>query len=292
MRFAATGTSGQVVAALKERAPEGSEIVAIGRPTLDLADVSTIAPALAALQPDVLISAAAYTAVDKAEKDEEAACAINGVGAGEVARVAAELGVPIIHLSTDYVFDGYKNTPYIETDATNPLGAYGRSKLLGERLVQQYALDHVILRTAWIYSPFGANFVKTMLHIARERDEIRVVADQFGNPTSALDIADAILGIAENLVTHPANKLLRGIFHMTGTGEASWAEFAAKIFETSLEFGGPSAKVIPIPGLEYKTPALRPSNSRLDCAKLAHVHGAALPHWTQSTRELISRLTK
>lgn len=290
MRIAVTGKTGQVVSALLERAGSGVEVIALGRPELDLADPATIEPAIRAARPDVVVSAAAYTAVDKAEGDADAAFAINATGPGEVARVAAALGVPLIHISTDYVFDGSKSAPYVEGDPVAPLGVYGASKEAGERAVLAAHPQAVILRTAWVYSPFGANFVKTMLRLAETRPELGVVADQIGNPTSALDIADGVLKVAANLL---ADRLApRGIFHMTGSGEASWADFAEAIFAASAGVGGPSAKVNHIGTKDYPTPAARPANSRLDCAALQAAHGVRLPDWRASTAQVVARLVK
>ena len=173
----------------------------------------------------MIVNAAAYTAVDKAEAEEAVATHVNGDGAGHVAEAAARLRVPLLHLSTDYVFDGVLDRPYREDDPTAPAGAYGRSKLAGEKLVAERCEDSVILRTAWVYSPFGANFVRTMLRLNETRDEVGVVADQRGNPTSALDIADALIAIAAR-VKDDSSPALRGVFHMTGSGEATWADFA------------------------------------------------------------------
>lgn len=276
---------------LAERAPiHGTTVTLLGRPLLDLADPSGIEDIIAEAKGDVIVNAAAYTAVDKAESEPDLADAINGIGTGAVAGAAAAMKIPVIHLSTDYVFDGTSNRPYLETDEPSPLGAYGRSKLLGEEAVADASANHAILRTAWIYSPFGKNFVKTMLRLARERDEIAVVADQHGSPTSALDIADGIIAVARNLLAHPRKQDLRGIFHMTGSGSASWAEFAAEIFALSARFGGPRARVRPISTVEYPTPAKRPANSRLDCTKLAEVHGVTLPPWRVSLEPCVKRL--
>ncbi|WP_072866477.1 dTDP-4-dehydrorhamnose reductase [Devosia limi] len=294
MRLAVTGTSGQLASSLIEvGANAGVEIIPIGRPQLDLAGSSEgIAAALAAAAPDIIVSAAAYTAVDRAETERDLAFAINATGAGAVAAAAAMLGVPVIHISTDYVFDGRKPTPYLETDPTGPLGVYGASKLAGEQAVAAATPNHAILRTAWVYSPFGNNFLRTMLRLAGERDELRVVADQYGNPTSALDLAAAILVVARNLVATPDDPGLRGIFHATGTGDASWAEFAAAIFHASAALGGPTAKVKPIPATAYPTPAARPANSRLDTTRLNTAHGARMPAWRQSSEQVVSRLLK
>jgi dTDP-4-dehydrorhamnose reductase len=195
----------------------------------------------------------------------------------------------LIHLSTDYVFDGSNDKPYAEEDETGPTNIYGASKLAGEKAVMTEHDDVAVLRTAWVYSPFGSNFVKTMLRVASERDEVRVVADQHGNPTSALDIADGILAVASNLIAS-ADPSQRGIFHMSASGEASWAEVAEQVFAASAEAGGPNAKVTPIATSEYVTPARRPANSRLDCSKLAQVHGIRLPEWRPSTRQVVARL--
>lgn len=290
-RYVVTGREGQVVRSLIERAAltDRIDLVALGRPDLDLADLATIERALVAAQPDVIVSAAAYTAVDQAESDEATAFAVNATAMGRIGAVARQLGVPVVHLSTDYVFDGEKATPYYEDDPVSPLGVYGRSKLEGERLLAASGADYAILRTAWVYSPFGKNFVRTMLRLADTRDELNVVADQCGNPTSALDIADGVLKVAGNLLDS-AQADMRGVFHMTGTGEASWAEFAAHIFRHSQAQGGVFAQVHPITTQDYPTPARRPKNSRLDCARLARVHGVHMPQWVESTDQVVSRL--
>jgi dTDP-4-dehydrorhamnose reductase len=291
MRIAVTGREGQVARSLAERAPEkGIEVVAVGRPELDLAgSVEGIATALHAARPDAIVSAAAYTQVDKAESEPELAFAINEGGVRGVAHAARQLGVPLIHLSTDYVFDGLKDSPYLEEDQTGPACVYGASKLGGEQAVLAEHPNSAVLRTAWVYSPFGTNFVKTMLRLARDRDEIGVVADQRGNPTSALDIADGILSVAGNLC-ESADPGLRGIFHMTAAGEASWAEFAEAIFAESAREGGPSARVRRIATSDYPTPARRPANSRLDSGKLARIHGVSLPDWHPSLKKVVTRL--
>ncbi|MBK5265126.1 MAG: dTDP-4-dehydrorhamnose reductase [Alphaproteobacteria bacterium] len=290
MRIVVTGSQGQVVQSLIKRARDSKdEVVAIGRPILDLADPARIFPALEAAAPDLIVSAAAYTAVDRAEEEVDAAYAVNVAGAGAVAQAASALGVPIIHLSTDYVFNGRKDAPYLESDPTDPLGVYGGSKLAGEAAVQAACANSIILRTAWVYSPFGHNFVKTMLRLAAGRDELGVVADQWGNPTSALDIADGILAVARNLVADPSPHL-RGIFHMTGAGATHWADFATAIFAASGRLGGPSARVKAITTAEYPTPAPRPANSRLDCGKLESVYGVRLPAWEISMADVVERV--
>lgn len=292
MRLAVTGTSGQLARALAERAPLlGHEVVLLGRPALDLAeaDEGAIAAALAASGADAVCNAAAYTAVDKAESEPDLAHAINAGGAGKVAGAAARLGLPLVHVSTDYVFAGDKAAPYREDDPTGPTGAYGASKLAGELAVLASGADAAILRTAWVCSPFGANFVKTMLRLAQTRDEIAVVADQHGNPTSALDLADAVLGVASNLLARP-DPSLRGVFHAAGGGDATWASLAGAIFAASATAGGPRARVRPITSAEYPTPARRPANSRLDCGRLAAVHQIRLPDWGGSIAAITHRL--
>ena len=291
MRIVVTGREGQFVRSMVERGSSaGHEVIALGRPELDLAaDADPIVEAIGTARPDIVVSAAAYTAVDKAEEERKIAFAINERGAGAVARAAREAGVPLIHLSTDYVFDGSKAEPYVEDDATNPSGVYGASKLAGERAVAAEQPNSAILRTAWVYSPFGANFVKTMLRLAADRDSLGIVADQRGNPTSALDIADGVLAVASNLVGD-RDLDYRGIFHMTASGEASWAEFAEAIFEQSAKLGGPSAAVKAISTADYPTPARRPANSRLDCARLERVHGVKLPQWRESLEKVVRRL--
>lgn len=290
MRMVVTGRSGQIATALAEKAPEaGFELVAVGRPEFDLADLSSIPGAIEGARPDVIVSVAAYTAVDKAENEPDLAFAVNADGPAALARSAARLGVPIIHLSTDYVFSGNKTTPYVEADEPGPVSAYGRSKLEGERRVALATPNHAILRTAWVYSPFGSNFLKTMLRLAEERDLVRVVADQHGQPTSALDIADAVLAIAERLVRDP-DRGLRGIFHMTGAGEATWADFAETIFLGLRASTGKAVAVERIDTAHYPTAARRPANSRLSNVKLREVYGLALPAWRSSTEVVLGRL--
>lgn len=291
MKILVTGQHGQVVSAMREiGALSGHEILTVGRPEFDLLHPESVQSVIEQAAPDAIVSAAAYTAVDKAEDEPELAYAINAQGAEAIAKAARLLNVPFIHLSTDYIFDGQLDRPYVETDPSGPAGVYGASKLAGEQAILDcYQGNSVILRVAWVYSPFGNNFVKTMLRLASDRDEISVVADQIGNPTSALDIAAAVLHIAENLALDSAPQL-RGVFHMTGQGEASWAEFAEAIFATSAELGGPSATVKPISTADYPTRAKRPQNSRLSCGHLQRVHGVTLPKWTDSVAVVISQL--
>lgn len=292
MRLLVTGRDGQVARAVAERgAVARIDVVALGRPTLDLLAPGGIADAIADARPDVVVNAAAYTAVDNAESEPDLAGRVNGEGAGAVALAAAQLGVPVLQLSTDYVFDGAANRPYREEDPTGPLGAYGRSKLDGERRVAAANPRHVILRTAWVYAPFGSNFVRTMLRLATTRDRVGVVADQRGCPTAALDIADAILAVATRIVADGGlTPSLLGVFHMSGQGEASWADVAEAIFARAALRGGPSAAVDRITTAHYPTPARRPANSRLDGAKLAQAYGIVLPPWRVSLDACVDRL--
>jgi dTDP-4-dehydrorhamnose reductase len=289
MRIAVTGSKGQVATSLLERAGLKAEVVALSRPAFDLADRATVVAGLEAARPDVVVNAAAYTAVDKAEAEEADAVRANGEGAGHVAEAAARLGVPLLHISTDYVFDGALDRAYREDDPTAPTGAYGRSKLAGEKAVAERCENSVILRTAWVYSPFGANFVRTMLRLNETRDEIGVVADQRGNPTSALDIADALIAIAAR-AKDDSSPTLRGVFHMTGSGEATWADFAEAIFHEAAARGRRQTRVKRIAAADYPTPARRPANSRLDNEKLSRVYGVKLPEWRQSVAICCARL--
>jgi dTDP-4-dehydrorhamnose reductase len=292
MRIAVTGREGQVARALAEAGPAlNVEIINLGRPELDLAAPETVQPVLTAAGPDIVVNAAAYTAVDQAEREAEQARAVNAIGAGAVAAAAGVLAVPIIHLSTDYVFAGDKATPYVEEDPVAPSNVYGVSKLAGEQAVAAATWNHVILRTAWVYTPYGKNFVRTMLELGRTRNEIRVVADQHGCPTYAPDIAVAIIAIARNVLRNPSDRLLRGIFHLAGKGETSWAGFASAIFAFLAAKGLRRPALTPIASKEYPTPARRPANSRLNCAKLAHVHGIELPYWRDSLGICLERLT-
>ena len=289
MRIAVTGSKGQVAASLAERAGPKVEIVALGRPAFDLEDRASVLAGLKKARPDVIVNAAAYTAVDKAEAEEEVAVRINGEGAGHVAEAAQQLSVPLLHLSTDYVFDGALARPYREEDPTGPTGAYGRSKLIGEKLVAERCSDSIILRTAWVYSPFGANFVRTMLRLNETREEVAVVADQRGNPTSALDIAAALLAIARRLKGDPS-AALRGVFHMTGSGDATWADFAEAVFSEAAARGRRLTRVRRISTADYPTPARRPANSRLDNGKLRRVYALELPEWRASLAACCARL--
>jgi dTDP-4-dehydrorhamnose reductase len=293
MQIAVTGRSGQIARSLVEKAgAKGIQVNTVARPEADLARPAEVEAALIDLRPDAIVNAAAYTSVDLCESESSLAYRINGIGAAAAARAAATLNIPIVHLSTDYVFDGGLDRPYREDDRPGPLGVYGDSKLQGERAVAAANRDHVILRTSWVYSPFGRNFVRTMLAIAKTRERLSVVSDQRGAPTSALDMADGIIAVLHNLLDRPSVRELRGTFHMTGDGEANWAEFATAIFAASAASDGPTARVVPILTSDYPTRARRPANSRLDNSRLAEVHGIRLPHWKGSLQGCVERIVK
>ena len=289
MRVAVTGAHGQVATSLIERAGPDVEIVTIARPTVALEDREAVLAAIAAARPDVVINAAAYTAVDKAESEQDLAMRVNGLGAGHVAEAAAGVGAPRRPHASHKVVEGARDPPTRAHPPTGPTGAYGRSKLEGERQVAALCGNSAILRTAWVYSPFGANFVKTMLRLNETRDEVGVVADQRGNPTSALDIADALLAIARRIRADKAPDL-RGIFHMTGAGEASWADLAEAVFAEARARGRRDTRVKRIATADYPTPARRPTNSRLDNGRLARAYGVALPDWRGSVAACCARL--
>ncbi|SNB51644.1 dTDP-4-dehydrorhamnose reductase [Rhodoblastus acidophilus] len=289
LRLVVTGREGQVTRALQALAGPDLDVIALGRETFDLAAEGDATAIFAAAKPDVIVNAGAYTAVDKAESERDLAFAINGRGAGRVAQAAAALNIPVIQISTDYVFDGAGETPWLESAPTGPVGVYGASKLAGEAAVRAATPNHAILRTCWVYAPWGANFVKTMLRLAETRQELRVVADQNGAPTSALDIAEGVVAVARNLAARPdAN--LRGVFHLAAQGVTNWADFAREIFAQSLARGGPSASVVSIPSRDYPTPAARPLNSRLSTDKLAQAHGVRLPDWRDSLTRVMDQL--
>lgn len=291
MRIIVTGREGQVVSCLIEAARDRPDIdvVALGRPDLDLARPAGIRAAIAGAAPDLVVSAAAYTAVDQAEDEPDIAFAINRDGAGAVAAAAAALGVPVIHLSTDYVFAGDLDRAYVESDATGPTGVYGASKLAGETAVAAANPKHLILRTAWVYSAHGKNFLKTMLRLAETRDELGVVADQWGNPTSAHDIADGILTIAGHLAARK-DFVAWGIYHLAGAGDTNWAGFARHILDTSGRQGGPRARVRDIATADYPTKARRPLNSRLDTSKLTAAFEWSCRNWREATEDVLARL--
>jgi dTDP-4-dehydrorhamnose reductase len=281
-RIFIAGEHGQVAQALgRAYKLRGDHVALVGRSNISITDQPHLLSAVMAFSPDVVINAAGYTAVDKAEDDKDAAFAVNRDGAGFVAAAAEAADAPIIHLSTDYVFDGKKQTPYLETDATNPLGVYGQSKLAGEIAVAR-ANNYVILRASWVCSPIGHNFVRTILRLARDRDEVAVVDDQWGAPTFAFDLAAAIMSIGDKLALVNGRSQFSGIYHASSAGETTWCRFAREIMIRSAAKGGPACRVRAIASSEYPTRAKRPQNSRFDCSKLKRVFGLSLPRWQTS----------
>jgi dTDP-4-dehydrorhamnose reductase len=284
------GKTGQLARCLVEVARlRGTALVAMGRPELDLSQPDALAQAVEARAPRAIVNAAAYTAVDKAEAEPALAMAVNRDGAGALAAAAARLGVPFIHVSTDYVFDGRNNVAYVEEDAPAPLGAYGRSKLEGEAAVRAACPAAVILRTSWVYSPFGQNFVTTMLRLAETRDTVRVVDDQHGAPTAAADLADAILDLIDRM-TEAGGRHVAGVYHLTPAGETTWHGFAAAIFAGWARRGRRVPALEAITTAQYPTAARRPANSRLDCSKVARVFGLRLPPWRSSLERCLDEL--
>jgi dTDP-4-dehydrorhamnose reductase len=285
------GENGQVAKALaRTYHARGDVVKSAGRATSDVASEAATLSAIVDFKPNLVINAAAYTAVDKAEDEVEQAYKVNRDGARHVAAAARAAAAPLIHISTDYVFDGNKKSPYLESDATNPIGVYGKSKLAGEAAVAAATPDHVILRTSWVCSPDGNNFVKTMLRLAGERDELSVVDDQWGAPTFAADLADAIAAIGEKLLAMSSRRDLYGIYHATGAGETTWCRFARAIMEKSAARDGSSCRIRAIPSSDYPTRARRPENSRLDCSKLAQSFGLRLPEWQTSLDRCLDQL--
>jgi dTDP-4-dehydrorhamnose reductase len=291
MKVLVTGREGQLARSLAERAAsrEGIELVAIGRPELDLEVAGSSARAIADVSPDVVINAAAYTAVDHAEDEPARAFRINADAAGEVAEGARKAGAAIIQMSTDYVFDGRSAVPYSENSATNPINVYGRSKLAGEEHVRAANPDHLIVRTSWVYSPFGRNFVKSIMAAAQDRDVLTVVDDQRGCPSSALDVAEIILTVVDRW--RQGERVGRGeTYHLAGSGSTSWCGFAQAIMEHCGALGLPTAEVRPIRTEDWPTKAVRPQNSTLHCKKFARDFGHALPQWRDSLRAVIERI--
>ena len=325
-RILLTGVDGQLGQELQRTLAPLGEVIGVGRQGLDLSQADHIRQTIAEIKPDLIVNAAAYTAVDKAETESELAYLINGVAPTIMANEQARNGGALIHVSTDYVFDGSKNTPYTEADAPNPLGAYGKSKLAGEEGIQKASKDtesvrcelrYVILRTAWVYGTYGkTNFVKTMLRLGTEREEIRVVEDQVGTPTWAYDIANAIailgqqltneptsplqktgasdrqLQIEQQLTNEPVAPLQSGIYNFTSSGVASWYDFAIAIFEEARQLGMTLKvqRVVPITTSEYPTPAIRPAYSVLAGQKTAAALGSHSSHWRQGLKKMLTEL--
>jgi dTDP-4-dehydrorhamnose reductase len=270
------GKTGQVATELQRV----SGVMALGRKDVDLSNPAACAAAIREHAPKAVINAAAYTAVDRAEDEEDLATVINGEAPAAMAKACAELGIPLVHISTDYVFNGRGNTPYRPEDAPEPQNAYGRSKLVGETGIRESGAVYAVLRTSWVVSAHGANFVKTMLHLSDTRDALNVVADQIGGPTPARDIAKACLQIANQLIQDTTKS---GTYHFSGAPDVTWAEFATEIFAQA----GRTVMVNPIPTAEYPTPAKRPFNSRMDCHSTEQVFGIRRPNWQDGLKKIL-----
>ena len=301
IRVLVTGAHGQVGAEVARELAGRSEVVARGRAELDLADPGEIRAAVRAARPDVIVNCAAYTAVDRAETDREAAHAVNAIGPGVLAAEAKRCGALLLHFSTDYVFDGAKRLPYLETDAVNPLSAYGATKLEGERAVSASGAAHLILRTSWVYGPSGRNFLLTMLRLGRSRPELRVVDDQRGAPTSSRALARLVRdlldrgGDLEEVARDEVDRVAAssGVYHASAAGETTWFGFAQAIFDEMLrqrrlDFAAP--RLVPIATSDYPTPARRPANSVLSNERLKATFGLAIPDWRRGLEEVVSAL--
>ena len=273
------GKTGQVAIELQRI----GNVIALSRDQADLSNPQLCADIIRAYAPKAVINAAAYTAVDKAEKDEPYATIINGYAPTAIAKVCAELNIPLIHISTDYVFLGTENKPWTPKDTPSPKNAYGRSKLIGENGIRSTGVAHVILRTSWIFSAHGTNFVKTMLKLSDEQKKLRVVYDQIGGPTPAKDIALGCLDIANQLIQ---NKNKSGTYHLSGTPDVSWADFTKEIFNQANR----SIKIIQTSSEDYKTPALRPTNSRLNCSTTERIFGIKRPDWRIGLKVILKEL--
>lgn len=288
MTILVTGAAGQLGRECVERG--GTDVVGCDRHALDITDAKALATVLGRVQPKVVINAAAYTAVDKAEQDAATAFAINRDAVSVLATACAERHIPLLHVSTDYVFDGSKPTPYTEDDAVSPLGVYGASKEQGEAAVRQAQPQHLIVRTSWVFGRYGANFVKTMLRLARERPELRVVADQRGAPTEAGALADVLIALAQRAAG--GETLPWGTYHYSGAPHTTWHGFAEAIVAHAAELGLMSRQipVLPIATHQYPTPARRPMNSRLDCGRIRAKLGAPIPDWHQGLERVLDHL--
>lgn len=290
MKVLVLGAPGQLGHELMQAAwPAGTALAGLSYPEFDMADPACIDRAVADHDCDVVVNATAYTAVDKAESEKDLAHAVNAAGVERLGLACKAKGVPLIHVSTDYVFDGTKDGVYVETDPVCPVNVYGATKEAGEALLRATWERHVILRTSWVYAAHGANFIKTMLRFGRERAEMKVVNDQFGTPTSAADLAAAIVKIAGQIVGKTDAPW--GTYHLTGGGGwISWADFAEHIFRRLEQAEGKRPVLIPIPASDYPTPAARPTNSRLDCAKVRAAFGVDTPPWQDSVDRVLDAL--
>lgn len=287
MRILLTGVNGQLGGELQRTLAPLGDVIGVGRDRLDLSQPQSIPPVIAEIQPELIVNCAAYTAVDKAESEPELARTVNAIAPGTLAKAAADINATLLHISTDYVFDGTQSRPYVETDTTNPLGVYGSTKLAGELAILQTGAPHIILRTAWVYGVGGTgNFVKTMLRLGKDRDEVRVVADQVGSPSWTGDIANAVAQLSRQ------HRDLEGTYHFTNSGVASWYDFAVAIFEEAkkLDFDLAIERVRPIATSEYPTPAKRPAYSVLSSKRLESILQEPAPHWRTGLRQMLAAL--
>lgn len=290
MRILISGQQGQVSRELQRRLGVIGELIVPGRDQLDLMQPDQIRQHVQDIRPDLIINAAAYTAVDLAQSEPQTAFAINAVAPGIFAEEALALGIPLIHYSTDYVFDGTKTAPYNEDDTPNPLGVYGKSKLAGEQAIADVQGNHLILRTSWVYSIQGRNFLLTMQRLLQEKAELRVVADQLGAPTWAGTVATSTLALIERW--RAGDAVTWGTYHLTAQGKTSWFGFAQAIGEALRQQGKPCANLLPIPSSDYPTPAARPLNSCLDCSRLQRDWGVSQPDWQTALRECLAEQTR
>ena len=288
-----TGVNGQVGHALLPKLSK-FQVLALSRNALDLANQDDIRRVVRETKPDLIINSAAYTAVDKAESETGLAYAINEKAVQTLAEAAARLDATLIHFSTDYVYDGTKNAPYVETDATNPMGVYAKSKLAGEEAIRAVGLPHLILRTSWVYGAYGKNFLKTIIRLASERESLHIVADQFGAPTNGESIADAVVMLIENWQPEQENQI--GVYHLTNAGFTSWYDFSCEIVNEYNKLGiEPPLKthvenIAAITTADYPTPAARPANSRLNNSKLKQTFGIELSTWHQGLQQVMQSL--
>ena len=287
LRILISGQHGQVSQALQERLTDLGELIVLGRDRLDLSQPESIRDVVREIKPDLIINAAAHTAVDQAQSEPELANAINATSPGVFAEEAAALGIPFIHYSTDYVFDGSKDGPWTETDTPNPLGVYGSSKLAGEQAIEKAGGQYLILRTSWVYSLTGRNFLLTMQRLLQEREKLTIVADQIGAPTWAGTIAQSTRELIQRW--RDGKPGAWGVYHLTASGETSWFGFAQAIGQALIEEGKPCATLEPIPSSAYPTPATRPLNSRLDCTRLQREWGVSQPDWHAAMLECLAQ---